>query len=344
MVISNGLVPALAVLLGLGLAPANAPAAAEAPGPPWLSPSGGDHPLAGKIWQPSAAAYAGAGAVVAALARAPFVLIGEKHDNADHHRIQAWLLGALIERGRRPAVAFEMFTTDQQDRLDRYLDAHPRDAAGLGEAAGWAETGWPAWALYQPIAAAALGAGAPILAASLPRQTVREIARRGVAALGAERVAALGLDLPLPAEATARMQTEIADSHCNQLPEPMIAPMIAVQTAKDAVMAGAMIDGARLPERDGAVLIAGGGHVRMDHGVPWHLGRLAPGRGIATVGLVEVEDGWTDPAAYAAKFDTAVAPFDFVWFTPRADDEDPCEKYADELRRAGARKPDGASP
>ena len=42
-----------------------------------------------------------------------FVLLGEKHDNPDHHRLQAWMIDALVARGRRPAIAMEMLDAEQ---------------------------------------------------------------------------------------------------------------------------------------------------------------------------------------------------------------------------------------
>ena len=307
------------------------------PGAPWVSAHQRAHPLVGRIWQPAASQFVGPEAVLAALDGAGFVLLGEKHDNADHHRIQAWLLARLIERGHKPAVAFEMFTSDQQPALAAHLAAHPTDAAGIGPAVGWAGTGWPDWALYQPIAQAALDAGAPVLAANLPRDTLRAIAKQGAAALGAERAAALGLDRPLPEDLAAVMREEIVESHCGQLPDSMIAPMVGVMAARDAEMAEVLRRGAAARGRDGAVLITGKGHARLDHGVPFHLRRFLPQARVMSLGLVEVMEEAREPSAYAARFGVEAIPFDFVWFTPVADLENPCAKFADQLRRARER-------
>ena len=89
------------------------------------------------------------------LRRGRFVLLGEKHDNPDHHRLQAWLLRALIAAGRRPKLGFEMFTADDAPAIARQLAAHPTDAVGLAEAVNWQRSGWPDWAMYQQIAEAA---------------------------------------------------------------------------------------------------------------------------------------------------------------------------------------------
>ena len=326
------LVFAIALLCAASAARADPP-----PGAPWVSEHARDHPLAGRIWQTAQGRFVAPEAVAAALGKARFVLLGEKHDNADHHRIQAWLVGSMIAAGRRPALAFEMFASDQQAALDGHLAARPKDAAGIGAAVNWAKSGWPDWELYQPIAQAALDGGAAILAANLPRPLRRALARTGVSALGAERVAALGLDRPLPEELAAPLREAIAVSHCRQLPESMIGPMATVMTARDAQMAEALRRGAELAGHDGAILIAGIGHTRNDRAVPFHLRRAEGTASIVSLGLVEVENGAREPAAYAAHFGTASLPFDFVWFTPIADPDDPCEKFAEQLKHTGER-------
>jgi len=332
------LAPLLLLTFVAACAPRTASLTEAPPGAPWVSPALAGHPLAGRIWQPAADRFVEPAALLAAVADAPYVLLGEKHDNVDHHRIQAWIVQSLVRRGRSPAVVFEMLAEDQVPALAAYLAVRPGDAAGIGEAIGWAETGWPDWALYEPIAAAALAAGGPVLAGNLSRSNVRAIARDGIASLGAERIAALGLDLPLEPELAARLDRDIVESHCGQLPDTMIGPMAAAQTAKDAQMADTMRHGLGLAgRRNGAVLITGTGHARNDLGVPWYLRRGMRGDRIVSIGLVEVAAGMTDPKAYASRFNADYLPFDFVWFTPRADEKDPCAKFADQLQRAKER-------
>lgn len=294
-----------------------------------------DHPLAGRIWMPGSARYGSEEELNAAVAGARFVLIGEKHDNPAHHRIQARIVDGLVSAGRRPALVFEMLTESQQPAIDTFLAAGPADAAGLGGAVGWEKTGWPDWTMYQPIVDAGLAAGAPVLAGGLDRDVTREVARGGADALGEDKARALRLDRPIPQAMRAEMRDEIHYSHCEQLPEQMLDPMVSVTLAKDAVMAARLIEGAALPDRGSAVLIAGDGHVRADRGVPWHLAGFAPDASVVTVGIVEVVAGRDGPADYAEIFDGTVLPYDFVWFTPRVDDEDPCEVFAEQLRKAG---------
>ena len=305
----------------------------------WKTPLHQDHVLTGKIWRTSAGRYATVGEIYAAMKKADFVLIGEKHDNADHHFLQAKLISEITAYRRSAAVVFEMLTESQQAALDAHLVLHPADADGLGAAVGWQDSGWPDWEIYKPIAEQALNGGMAMLAGGLDRETTKEIARQGPNALGEDRAARMMLDMPITEDMRAEMREEIFQSHCRQLPEPMLDPMVSVTLAKDAVMADRMIEAREAPENDLSVLIAGGGHVRKDWGVPMHLARRVPGSRIVSIGLLEVDKDTTDPTAYAGRFGSAL-PFDFVWFTPRVDDDDPCEVFAEQLRRIREQKQD----
>src|SRR5512134_514132 len=58
----------------------------------WVSPRFRSHPLAGKIWSPPTGAFVDRATLDAAVAGAHHLLLGETHDNADHHLIQARLV------------------------------------------------------------------------------------------------------------------------------------------------------------------------------------------------------------------------------------------------------------
>jgi uncharacterized iron-regulated protein len=295
----------------------------------WQSPLGRDHPLAGRIWDVAAGRFIDSTTLVVRLARGRFVLLGEKHDNPDHHRLQAWLLSALVTAGRRPAVGFEMFGTDQQPAIDRHLAAAPTDAAGLAGAVNWDRTGWPDWALYQPIAEVALEAGLPLIATNLPRTMARSLRRRGLAGVEAKLVTRLGLERPLAPAIEEAMAAEIRESHCGYASDTTVEAMITVQRARDAQMAERL---AAASQQDGAVLIAGLEHARTDWGVPKYLATRLPGTTVTSLAFLEVDTADTDPAAYATRFGRDTLPFEYAWFTPRLDDSDPCEKFNKQLK------------
>lgn len=319
------LVPGLVAALSVGQA-----AEPVAPSPPWQSRFGVGHPLVGRVWDVGAARFIDAAALAGRLALPRFVLLGERHDNPDHHRLQAWVIRGLVQAGRRPAVGFEMLTLDQAPAVARHLAASPRDAAGLGGAAGWSRSGWPDWALYQPIAEAALDAGLPVVATNLSATSLQALRREGMAALDAAFVARHGLERPPAPDVAAAMTAEISEAHCGHAPEAVVAKMIAIQRARDAHMAERLLAAV---QPDGAVLIAGAGHVRTDWGVPVYLRSQAPGASVSSVAFIEVQDARTTLAAYADRFGRQTPPFDYVWFTPRVDEDDPCEKFRKPLER-----------
>lgn len=298
----------------------------------WISPIARDHPLVGRIWRPATAGFVTRQTVERAAAASDFVLLGEKHDNPDHHLLQASLVRAMIAAGRRPAVVFEMIAEDRQPAIDLWRAKGPADAAELGAAVGWEKTGWPPWPAYRPIAEVALSAALPVLGGNLSRRLVKAIHRDGPAALDAPRRARLGLDAPLPAKAETAIRDELFEAHCRLMPATALSPLVDVQRARDAVLADNLRRGAASDGADGAVLITGSGHARADHGAPLYLARLAPGRSILAVAFVEVEDGETQPGSYATRFGGSL-PFDFVWFTPRADDRDHCAELERRMRK-----------
>jgi uncharacterized iron-regulated protein len=97
--------------------------------------------------------------------------------------------------------------------------------------------------------------------------------------------------------------------------------MALAQHARDAQMAQVLL---REGAKDGAVLIAGAGHARLDRGVPYYLKLEAPESSAVSVAFIEVESERTAPATYVAER----GAFDYIWFTPRVTDEDPCAAFA----------------
>jgi uncharacterized iron-regulated protein len=304
-------------------------------GPPLPFPGGNDwvaaldrhHPLTGRIWVPAEARFIPAWDLSRRLVGADVVLLGERHDNPDHHRLQAWAISAMIAGGRRPLTAFEMIGPEQTAAVEAARSQHPVDLDALGQSLNWEKSLWPDWSFYRPLFGLALDNGLVIRSANLSPDLVRAIAR--AQPIPEETRRRLGLDQPPPPALLASMAREIRQSHCGMLPESAVPPMVDVQRARDRTMALALADAG--PE--GGLLIAGAGHTRTDRGVPWHLQGLAPGRSLLSLAFLEVEPGETDPAAYGRPYDTATPPFDAVVFTPRASDDDPCAGMAAFMKR-----------
>jgi len=79
--------------------------------------------------------------------------------------------------------------------------------------------------------------------------------------------------------------------------------------------------------------VAGAGHVCSDYGIPVYLTAKAAGKRVISIAFLEVDNQKLEPYEYALPYPNGRLPFDYVWFTPRVDDEDPCEKFKSQFER-----------
>jgi uncharacterized iron-regulated protein len=316
----------LCVLWLIACAPARPPMFAK-----WVSPLGREHPLAGRIWDVTHHAFVSEDALLRAAGEATFVALGEQHDNVDHHSIQARMIDALISSGRTPGVVVEMLDFDEQHIVTDMAASRPDDPDALSTAVDWDHSGWPAWRMYRPIFVAAAKKHLPLFAGGVDREAAMKLVAEGPAAAPPELVRDYGLDAPPPPAALESLRAEMRDAHCGLLPDSMLDGMVFVQRVRDATLADGLV---RAGSARGAVLIAGNGHARGDRGAP-ALVRKRTAAAVLAVGLIEVRDGWTKPADYAAAFGAVELPFDFVVLTPRVSDQDHC----DEIRRKHGARP-----
>jgi uncharacterized iron-regulated protein len=278
----------------------------------------------GRIWDTRQGRWLEEPALLEALSQARFVLLGERHDNPDHHQLQARLVRRLTASGRAPVLAFEMLDVSQQPTIDAALARAPGDPDALAQAVAWEKSGWPDWSLYRPIFVEGTQRGLRILGANLPRAQTRELVMRGAGAMDPQTRDRLGLDTPLPEDVTRAMRAEMHESHCGHMPESMMDPMVLAQRARDASMADSLLAHA---SEQGAILITGAGHARTDRGVPAHLARRAPDLPVRSVAFVEVSPEAREPKDYATADSPGTLPYDYVWFTPAAQREDPCAAF-----------------
>src|SRR5215831_17329771 len=84
---------------------------AAAPRPPpseppqemtWTTQLDRAHPLVGRVWDCRRAVFVEPDAALETVGAARVVLLGEKHDNPDHHRLQARVVQSIVARGRHP--------------------------------------------------------------------------------------------------------------------------------------------------------------------------------------------------------------------------------------------------
>ena len=304
------------------------------------------HPLAGRVWQPAAKSDPGCNHdplldvvfdALDAIAAGGIVLLGEVHDNRDHHRFRAEILGGhtwLVTNAEgdpripTPGLVLEHIRADQQAGLDGFATFNAR-ARRLGTAndlfrfVDWDKSGWPDKALFAPLITAAIRARLPILAGDPARETVRRVAMEGQDVLPAGEQSRLKLDVPLDAALQDDLLSELEDGHCGLMPRAALGTMAVAQRYRDAHLADRLV--AAHGANGAAVLLAGNGHVRADRGVPWYLRRAVPGIKTTSVLLMEVEDAKTDAEAYGLRDGSGLPIADAIVFTPRQTRPDPCE-------------------
>lgn len=234
-----------------------------------------------RVWSATAGRFVDVQAVTDAVRAADVLLLGETHTIAAHHRLQARLIGVAATQGR-PAIVFEMIHRDQQGAIEQWR-ADGADPAAFGAAVAWEQRGWPDWSMYQPIVEAAVAHDLPVYGAAPPREILRRVGHEGLEALEPQRRRELGLERPLPAAGDQRLRAALRAVHCNVDEDAMLEAMLRVQRLRDAYLAEQLRVAAG--EHGGAVLIAGRGHTRADHGVPIYLrGHLPPER-ILSIGF-----------------------------------------------------------
>jgi len=238
------------------------------------------------------------------LPAADVVILGEVHDNPLHHAHQARAVAAIAPA----ALVFEMILPHDAARITPELRA---DADALAEALDWSARGWPDFAMYYPLIAAAPQAA--IHGGDVPRDDVRRAVTEGAANVYGVGADALGLSTPLPADEQSIREARQAAAHCGMLPENLLPGMVEAQRLRDAALAQAAI-AAHRDTGGPVVVITGTGHAHNDWGMAANLRAAAPGLKVLTIGQYEI------PA-------TGPLPHDLWLITEATPRPDPCAVF-----------------
>jgi len=227
--------------------------------------------------------------VLARIAQRQIVLLGETHDDADHHAWQLAALGALHLLRPRMVIGFEAFPRRAQPVLDKWI-AGDLSERQLLELTDWEKAwGWSA-DLYLPLFRFARISRIPMRALNVDQALIKAISADGWQAVpesqkeGVTRPAA-------PSPAYLEDLFEIYKLH----PEgddpdkgrqsPSFLHFVDSQTTWDRAMAQGLADAARAPgdaDRPLVVGIMGSGHIRYGRGVAHQLRDL----GIESIGML----------------------------------------------------------
>jgi uncharacterized iron-regulated protein len=150
-----------------------------------------------RVYDTRRQAFADLESMLADIATADVVFVGEQHDDPNTHRLEAAMLDGLRRRGVPVTLSLEMFERDTQAGLDSYLAGAIAEEAFLQ-----ASRPWPRYATdYRSLVEIAKMQGWPVIAANVPRRHASIVAKTGLRALDdlapAER-AWVAVDLQCP--------------------------------------------------------------------------------------------------------------------------------------------------
>lgn len=215
--------------------------------------------------------------VIARAARRAVVLLGETHENFEHHRWQLQTLAALHTARPDMVIGFEMFPRRVQKALDRWVAGELSEADFLA-AADWRNVWRFDPNLYLPLFHFARMNRIPMLALNIEARLMREAAAKGFDGLsesereGVTRPAAPSaayLDYLLPVyrehEREGRKRPDASRD------DPDFRRFVESQQLWDRAMAQAIRLALARPGRPLVVGIMGVGHIVHGYGVPHQL-------------------------------------------------------------------------
>ena len=229
--------------------------------------------------------------LMASLARRSVILLGEEHDNAEHHRWQLQMLASLHAHNPELIVGFEMFPRRVQPALDAWA-AGKLDVKEFLKQSDWAKVWGFHPDLYLPLFHFVRQNRLAMLGLNVDRSVISKIGREGWDAVPADQRGGVSK----PAAASDAYRRDLADiwikSHrkrggdksgkSEQAPDPAPDPasvmenddfkrFVGAQQTWDRAMAEALVTARK--KRPGTLVVGvmGQGHAEYGHGVPHQL-------------------------------------------------------------------------
>lgn len=252
-----------------------------------------------RVYQTNLKTFSDFEVMLAELARADVVMVGEQHDDPNTHRLEAAILQGLVRRNVAATVSLEMFERDAQHLLDGYLGGSLSEEEFLK-----GSRPWPRYASdYKPLVELARVNGWPVIASNVPRTYASAVAKGGLGVLESlpppER-ALIAQDVQCPIDPYFERFAETMNSHPmpgaeKQSPEERRATnerFYFAQCIKDETMAESIAREVERKDRlPGPVVHYNGAfHSDFGAGAAQRVRRRLPDRRIVVVTMLPVAD------------------------------------------------------
>ena len=215
--------------------------------------------------------------ILSRAAREAVVLLGEQHDNADHHRWQLQTISGLAALHPKIVLGFEMFPRRVQLALDRWV------AGELGEEEFLKSSDWQrVWgyeaAFYLPLFHFARLNRIPMVALNVERELVRSVGAKGLEAMPVEKREGVSDAAPATEPYVERLFAVYSEhpgkGQTATRSDPEFRRFVDAQLVWDRAMGQALAEAAARNAGALVIGIMGASHISNGDGVPHQLQSL----------------------------------------------------------------------
>lgn len=232
-------------------------------------------------------------AMVADLARADVVFVGEQHDDPGTHRLEIAILEGLARRRSNVVVALEMFERDVQQQVDDYLAGKISEQDFLKNSRPW-----PRYATdYKPLIELAKAKGWRVIAGNVPRRYAAQVNKGGLSAadkLPAAERGFLAKEFSCPSDDYFKRFTEVMGGHPGdntpKMDAAMVERMYQAQCVKDETMAESIANAAQANPQALVIHYNGAFHSDFRLGTASRTKQRLPKANIKVVSAMPVEN------------------------------------------------------
>jgi uncharacterized iron-regulated protein len=249
-----------------------------------------------RVFDTAAGAFIDFETMLAALATADVVFVGEQHDDPNTHRLELAILEGLRRRKVAPLVSLEMFERDAQVAVRDYIEGRVAEEEMLKTARPW-----PRYATdYRPLVELARGEQWRVIAANVPRRIASLVAKAGKDALadlpeGDRAYVARELQCPLDGYFDRFAATMSDHPGGTQTPEQLRATTERYywsQCVKDETMADSIAAGYSSRGKGSGPIVHYNGSFHSDFGLGTaeRTARRLPGKRVVVVSMLPVSE------------------------------------------------------
>ncbi len=246
-----------------------------------------------RVFDTKAGAFVDFEVMLASVAKADVIFVGEQHNDPNTHRLEVAILEGLDRRKVRPVVSLEMFERDVQAVLDSYLSG-----ALVEEEMVKTARPWPRYATdYRPLIEAAKQRGWLVVAANVPRRLASTVAQSGQAAIAQltesdRRLVARDLACPHDGyfeRFAATMTGHPGASQTDEEKQAMTERFYWAQCVKDETMAESIVWALEKPGKP-VVHYNGAFHSDFGLGTAERVRRRTPTSRVSVISMLPVAD------------------------------------------------------